>query len=113
MSWVMVGEDAKLPIGTGIAAWVDCNPVAIFDLGKDGIYAIDNTDPATGVSLLSRGLVCEIKGQLCVASPLYKQHYRFDTGICVEDESLVVAVYDVKKENGNVYVRAKSDQQAA
>jgi nitrite reductase (NADH) small subunit len=90
-----------------VAAWVAGKAVAIFNLGQDGLYAIDNVDPATGVSVLARGLICEMDGELCVASPLYKQHYRLKTGVCIEDTSLIASPFDIKTEQGQVLVLAK------
>ncbi|WP_394129969.1 nitrite reductase small subunit NirD [Shewanella maritima] len=108
MSWVTVCDEANLPKGTGIAAWVNGQAVAIFDLGEDGIYALDNIDPATGVSLLARGLICDMQGELCVASPLYKHHYQLSNGVCVEDAQLVAQPYSIKKQQGKVLVKASS-----
>ncbi|WP_285162812.1 nitrite reductase small subunit NirD [Shewanella goraebulensis] len=108
MSWVNVCNESTLPQGTGVAAWVAGKAVAIFDLGKHGLFAIDNVDPATGVSLLARGLICDMEGVLCVASPLYKQHYSLETGVCIENEALVASPYEIKKEAGQVLILAKS-----
>lgn len=107
MSWVNVCRESSLPQGTGIAAWVAGKAVAIFNLGKDGLFALDNVDPATGVSLLARGLICEMNGELCVASPLYKQHYSLNTGVCLEDANLVASPFEIKTEQGNVFIFAK------
>ncbi|MCW3171753.1 nitrite reductase small subunit NirD [Shewanella subflava] len=107
MSWVNVCDETSLPQNTGVAAWVAGKAVAIFNLGKHGLFAIDNVDPATGVSLLARGLICEMEGQLCVASPLYKQHYCLKTGVCIEDPQLVASPFAIKTEQGKVFVMAK------
>ncbi|MGZ9898725.1 nitrite reductase small subunit NirD [Shewanella gaetbuli] len=107
MSWVNVGDEKNLPQGTGIAAWVAGKAVAIFNLGKDGLFALENTDPATGVGVLARGLICEMEGELCVASPIYKQHYSLTTGKCIEDANLQATPFEVKTEQGQVFVLAK------
>ena len=108
MSWVNVCDETSLPLGSGVAAWVAGKAVAIFNLGKDGLFALDNVDPATGVSLLARGLICEMEGELCVASPLYKQHYSLKTGVCLEDALLLASPFDIKTEQGKVFILAKS-----
>ena len=108
MKWINVCNEASMPKGTGIAAWVAGRAVAIFNLGDDGLFALDNVDPASGVSVLARGLICEIAGELCVASPLYKQHYRLDTGHCVENHDLLAKPFEIKIEQGNVFVLAQS-----
>lgn len=108
MSWFHVGPEGNLPLNAGIAAWVDGTPVAIFDLGTLGLYGIDNRDPASGVGVLARGLICDMQGSLCVASPLYKQHFRLSDGVCLEDAALNTQVFEVKKQDGQVFVRAKA-----
>ncbi|WP_220765854.1 nitrite reductase (NAD(P)H) small subunit, partial [Shewanella sp. MBTL60-112-B1] len=49
---------SDLKPSSGIAAWLAGQAIALFNLGERGIFAVDNIDPATGVSVLSRGLVC-------------------------------------------------------
>lgn len=106
MSWISVCDENALPLDRGVAAWVGERAVAIFNLGEGGLFALDNIDPASGVSLLSRGLICDIQGHLCVASPLYKQHYRLVDGLCVEDPSLRAQIFELKNELGRIWVRA-------
>ncbi|MBR9727185.1 nitrite reductase small subunit NirD [Shewanella intestini] len=106
MNWVKICEASVLPQGSGIAAWVNETAVAIFDLGNDGLYAVGNVDPATGVSVLARGLVCDIEGKLCVASPLYKHHYQLEDGVCIEDSNLSAMSFEIKKQHGQVLVKA-------
>ncbi|QFU22346.1 nitrite reductase small subunit NirD [Shewanella eurypsychrophilus] len=109
MNWVNICEETALPGFGGVAAWFDDTAIAIFNLGERGLFALDNTDPATGVSLLSRGLICDLEGDIFVASPLHKQHYSLRDGSCIEDESLSVNVYQVKCEDGRVLVKSAVD----
>ncbi|WP_193161554.1 nitrite reductase small subunit NirD [Microbulbifer hainanensis] len=57
------------------------------------LYAIDNWDPLAGAGVIARGLLAEIDGELTVASPLYKHHYRLRDGICLEDNSVRLGTY--------------------
>lgn len=107
-SWINVGSETKLPLNAGIAAWVNGTALAIFDLGEQGLYGIEHRDPASGVGVLARGLICDMQGSLCVASPLYKQHYRLSDGVCLEDAAFNTQVFEVKKQNGQVFVRIKA-----
>ncbi len=108
MNWVNICEEAALPSFGGIAAWFENRAIAIFNLGERGLFALDNTDPATGVSVLSRGLICDLEGDIFVASPLHKQHYNLRNGTCIEDESLHVDVYQIKSEGGKILVKSSS-----
>ena len=105
MSWIALCEEAALPFGTGIAAWAKERCVAIFNLGEQGLYALDNVDPASGIGVLSRGLLCDIQGEICVASPLYKQHYRLLDGVCLEELALKVQPFEVKNQQGHIWIR--------
>ncbi len=107
MNWLDICEERSLPAFGGIAAWVEGKAVAIFNLGEQGIFAMDNIDPATGVSVLSRGLICDLQGDIFVASPLHKQHYSLTDGRCLEDESLSVNLYPIKCEQGKVLINSE------
>jgi NAD(P)H-dependent nitrite reductase large subunit/NAD(P)H-dependent nitrite reductase small subunit len=89
---------------SGVCALVEGKQVALFRV-DDEVFAIDNRDPATGVNVLSRGIVGDVRGELVVASPLYKHHYSLITGLCVEDSALSVNTYDVRIEEGRVWVQ--------
>ncbi len=81
----------RLQVGRGVAALVDGRAVALFRLdpalldGRDhGVRAVDDVDPHSGASVLSRGLVGSTmhRGDLVhyVASPLRKQRFDLATG---------------------------------
>ncbi|GIU07888.1 MULTISPECIES: nitrite reductase small subunit NirD [unclassified Shewanella] len=105
MSWVALCDEASLPQHRGIAAWLAGQAIALFNLGERGIFAVDNIDPATGVSVLSRGLVCELDDELYVASPIHKHHYHLGTGQCLEIDELSVNCYEIKREQGKILAK--------
>lgn len=85
-SWRAVCRRADLVANSGVVAWVDGTQVALFYLPQDdgAVYAIDNRDPKSGANVIGRGIVGHLGGELVVASPLYKQHFRLADGGCVE-----------------------------
>ena len=87
----------------GVCALVGGEQIAVFRIDQE-IYAIGNRDPFSGANVLSRGIVGDLKGELVVASPVYKQHFSLATGQCLEDPELRVAVFPVRLENGEVWV---------
>ncbi len=106
--WVDVCDMAVIPRNTGVCARVDGLPIAIFRVGDDDrLFALSNIDPATGVSVLSRGILGDLQGEKVVASPLYKQHYSLATGRCLEDGALSVPVYPVLFQEGRVLVSSQ------
>lgn len=88
----------------GAAVLVNQHGVALFRLPRGSVYAIGNHDPFSGANVLSRGIVGDIKGELVVASPIYKQHFSLVSGRCLEDESVSVPVYPVRTLKGVVEI---------
>jgi nitrite reductase (NADH) small subunit len=91
----------------GVAALVDGKQVAIFRLDDDSVHAVGNRDPFSGANVLSRGIVGDLKGELVVASPVYKQHFELLTGRCVEDAAVRIPVYRARVEDGFVVVEPR------
>lgn len=92
-------------LDTGVCALVNNQQVAIFrPAASQHVFAINNYDPIGKASVLSRGLISDVKGKLTVASPLYKQHFCLVSGECLEDETVKVLTYQTKIENDRVWV---------
>ncbi|MEY4564051.1 MAG: hypothetical protein RLZZ618_3328 [Pseudomonadota bacterium] len=89
---------------TGVCALVDRRHVAVFRLGADQFFAIDNVDPKSGASVLSRGLMGNLGDRIVVASPLYKNHFDLRTGECVEAAEHSVRAHTVSIDSGRVRV---------
>jgi nitrite reductase (NADH) small subunit len=104
VKWTAVcAVDDILP-NTGVCALVADRHVAVFRVGTDQFFAIDNVDPKSGASVLSRGLVGNLGEQIVVASPLYKQHYDLRTGACIETPELSVRAHAVRIDGQRVQV---------
>ncbi len=95
--------DDILP-NTGVAARVGDRHVAVFRIGRDRFHAIDNIDPRSGASVLSRGLVGNLGERVVVASPLYKNHFDLSTGECLETPEQSVRAHAVRVQDGRVLV---------
>lgn len=91
---------------TGVCALVNGRQVAVFRLDDDSVYAIDNYDPFSRANVLSRGIVGDLKGEVVVASPVYKQHFSLKSGQCLEDPGVRVPVYAVRLEKEMIWVEA-------
>jgi NAD(P)H-dependent nitrite reductase small subunit len=103
--WQNVCSIDDLQADSGVCALVDGRQVAIFYMPKDkAVFAINNYDPFGHANVLSRGIIGDINGQPVVASPLYKQHFNLQTGVCLEDETVKLPTYAVRIENGSVQV---------
>ncbi|GGT48012.1 nitrite reductase small subunit NirD [Streptomyces purpureus] len=96
-AWLTVCEESRLTPGRGMAALLpDGRQAALFLDRKGRAYAIDNRDPFTGAQVLARGLLGTADGRPFVASPLLKQRFDLETGRCLDDEEVAVAVYPVR-----------------
>jgi len=124
VQWIDVCSVDDLQPDSGVCALVEGEQVAIFcvqehDSGRElisatrmnsrpqlavKVYAVGNYDPFGKANVLSRGLIGDIGGQPVVASPLYKQHFNLQTGVCLEDETVKIPVYAIRIENGSVQV---------
>jgi nitrite reductase (NADH) small subunit len=105
MQWVPVCRLGDIVTNTGVCVLVGGQQVAVFRLDDDSVYAIDNHDPFSRANVLSRGIVGDLKGELVVASPVYKQHFNLVTGRCVEDDTVSVPVYGASVQGDYVMVQ--------
>jgi NAD(P)H-dependent nitrite reductase small subunit len=93
----------------GVAALVGGEQVAVFRVGEN-VFAIGNRDPFSGANVLSRGIVGDLKGELVVASPVYKQHFSLLTGRCIEDPSVSVPVYPARVVGADIQIFQKTGE---
>jgi nitrite reductase (NADH) large subunit len=93
--WQALCRLDALALDTGIAARAHGDQVAVF-LTAAGPFAVDHVDPFCGAAVLARGIVGELQGHPVVASPMYKQHFRLDTGECLEDPAVRVRCWPLR-----------------
>ncbi|MCI4411377.1 MAG: nitrite reductase small subunit NirD [Thiotrichales bacterium] len=101
--WVKICAVSDLIADAGVPALFKDQAIALFYV-NDQVYALSNYDPIGQANVMSRGIVGSIKGELVVASPLYKEHYSLSTGKCLEKPEVALTVYSVKVEGGDVWV---------
>jgi NAD(P)H-dependent nitrite reductase small subunit len=113
MSWVTVCRLDELTPGRGVRALVGGCAVAVFLHESGTLYALDDTDPVSGASVLSRGLTGSWPADAggasedgtvpTVASPLHKQRFDLRTGRCL-DADVAVRTWPVRVVRGRVAV---------
>ena len=108
MTYIPVCRVDDILPDTGVAALVGERHVAIFRVGHGRFHAIDNIDPRSGASVLSRGLVGNLGERIVVASPLYKNHFDLVTGECLEAPEQSVRVHEVLVNAGRVLVSLRT-----
>lgn len=92
----------------GRCALFEGKQVAIFKVkSKDEQYfAIENYCPFAEANVLSRGLVGSIGDKIVVASPIYKEHFCLETGVCLENDTVSVKTFSVRVEGDKVQLAA-------
>jgi len=105
-NWTAVCPLNDIVPNTGVCALIGGRQVAVFRTDDDRVYALSNHDPFSKANVLSRGIVGDIKGELVVASPVYKQHFSLASGQCIEDDAVKVDAYTVRINKGIVEVAA-------
>jgi nitrite reductase (NADH) small subunit len=103
---------ADLTPELGVAALIGDTQVALFLLADGSLYAVQNLDPFSGASVISRGITGSKGDEPTIASPIYKQVFSLVTGRCLTtmdkepkeglDPNLVT--YRVTQDNGQVYI---------
>lgn len=94
--WEVVCGADRVTADRGVAARVAGSQVAIFVLASGEVLAVDDTDPFSGATVLSRGIVGEVAGEPTVASPVYKQRFELRTGRCLDDDGASIGIWPAR-----------------
>jgi nitrite reductase (NADH) small subunit len=96
----------------GAAVLAGETQIALFRLADDSVFAVQNLDPFSGASVMSRGITGSRGDEPTIASPIYKQVFSLVTGEClvsmdkqpVEGHAAHLVTYPVSVDNGRVIV---------
>ena len=98
--------DDVLP-GTGAAALIDGEQVAVIRTRDGMLAALSNFDPFSNAFVIARGIVGDRAGVPKIASPIYKQSFSLETGECLDDPKVRLAVFPVRVAAGRIQVSVK------
>lgn len=89
---------------SGIAVLHNETQIAVFYVPhlQPSVYAIANYDPLSDANVLARGIVGDCQGELCVASPIYKQHFNLRSGQCMEEPTVVLQTWPCRIVDGAI-----------
>jgi nitrite reductase (NADH) small subunit len=104
-SWLVVCQLADILPGTGVAALVEGEQVAILRT-RDGasLYALSNFDPFSKAFVIARGIIGDRGGVPKIASPIFKQNFDLRTGRCLDDPNVQLTTYPVRERAGVVEI---------
>ncbi len=103
--WLDVCALADIPPACGVAALLAGRQIALVRAGDgDRLFALSNYDPFSEAFVLARGIVGDAAGRSKIASPIYKQSFDLETGICLDDPSVGLPIYPVRVRDGRVEI---------
>ncbi|GBQ85109.1 nitrite reductase large subunit [Gluconacetobacter johannae DSM 13595] len=110
--WTVLCDLSDLVEKSGVVAWHDGAQIALFYLPASAgtpehVYAVDNHDPFSNANVIGRGIMGDLRGEVVVASPLYKQHFRLTDGVCLENPARRLRTWDARLKDGKVEIRAR------
>jgi nitrite reductase (NADH) small subunit len=108
--WADVCAFEDILAGTGVAALVDGEQVALVKTRAGAIHAVSNFDPFSKAFVIGRGIVGDRGGVPKIASPIYKQNFNLVTGECFDDPSVRLQVYAVRVAAGRVQVLRSNER---
>jgi nitrite reductase (NADH) small subunit len=95
--------DDVLP-GTGAAALIDGEQIAIVRTRDGRLAALSNFDPFSKAFVIARGIVGDRGGVPKIASPIYKQSFALETGECMDDPDVRLRVFPIRVAGGRIQV---------
>ena len=88
--WMDVCAVDDLVPGTGGAALVNGEQIAVVRARDGRVFALSNFDPFSEAFVIARGIVGDRARRPKIASPIYKQSFDLETGVCLDDASVVL-----------------------
>jgi nitrite reductase (NADH) small subunit len=105
LDWLDVCAVALIPPCCGVAALLRGRQIALVRPGEgETVFALSNYDPFSEAFVISRGIVGDRAGRPKITSPLYKQSFDLETGVCLDDASVRLRAYPVRVRDGRVEV---------
>lgn len=105
LAWVDVCALEDIWPNSGAAALISSTQIAIVRVGdSDTVYALSNFDPFSEAFVIARGIVGDRAGRAKIASPIFKQSFDLETGVCLDDSQVVLTTYPVRVRDGRVEV---------
>lgn len=119
VSWRKICETSKLPAkeaGSSATILVSDTQLAIFRL-EDKLFCSQNMCGHKRAFVLSEGILSQDENKnTYISCPLHKRNYVIDndselSGSCKNDESQSVATFEIKEEDGYIWIKLPNDQE--
>ena len=105
-TWITAGNEADFPQGLGVCIQHGEQQIAVYNYNGEEWYATQNSCPHEDQMVLSRGLTGEAGDEPKIVCPLHKRAFSLRSGEFLgEGEMSCLKTYEVKRENGQVFVQ--------
>lgn len=105
-TWTDICAASDLFPGNPVGAVIGDQHIAIIRYDLERYYAVALFDPFSKAMVMSRGIVGCIKAEPMLASPIYKQRFALETGVCFDDPSVTLRTYPLRILAGRIQVAA-------
>jgi nitrite reductase (NADH) small subunit len=103
--WFLACKVADVPANGGVCIKYKDEQIAVFNFTRRGEwYACQNMCPHRMQMALSRGMIGSMEGEPKVSCPFHKRSFSLVDGHCMTDDNYSIRTYEVKVEDGFVYV---------
>lgn len=103
--WTRVCSSDRLVSDRPVCALLDDVPIGIVRTSFGELFGFVSIDPFSSANVLWRGVVGSIAGRPTISSPMFKQRFLLETGVCLDDASHSIEVVMVREQNGGIEVR--------
>lgn len=104
LRWTAVCTTDRLVADRPVCALLDGCPVGVVRTSFGELFAFSSIDPFSSANVLWRGIVGSIGGAPTISSPMYKQRFLLESGVCLDDPSKTIAVFGVRERNGLIEI---------
>lgn len=110
MIWFKAVKADSVPQDSSVSIKYKNAQLAVYNFShRKEWFASQNMCPHKMLMTLGRGMVGDHGGIPVITCPMHKKSFYLTTGRCDKDEHLQIHLYDVKIENGYVYIRVPED----
>jgi nitrite reductase (NADH) small subunit len=105
LTWFLACRVEDMPANGGVCVKYKDEQIALFYFTRlDEWYATQNECPHRNQMALSRGMIGSLGDEPKVACPFHKRTFSLKTGECLSGEVCAIKTYDVKVEDGKVFI---------
>lgn len=105
ITWFAACRVSDVPANGGVCVKYNDTQIALFHFTRrDEWYATQNECPHRQQMALSRGMIGTQNEEPKVACPFHKKTFSLVTGECLSGDEYAIKTYEVKVENGTVFI---------